>query len=302
MAYKISLFGYSGSGKTRLFETLTGRESAGKQYFQPVEAAGLYADSRLHEISAISQAEKIVRSSCFIFRDAPGFPREAGFPKQYFSGFMDADIICCVVNNFEDSANPLADARSLLMEMQFHDTEVMEKLRDTGKLSHFERERLDKAVESLAGEAQLRDLPPEEMDLLRGKGLLTLKEIIYFFNGMPGAGKGGPERAVKQQASDPSQEELYRLVKDSLGLISFFTVKGDISQEWVIPGCWTAREAAAKIHRDIGRCFIRAVAVPAAEFIKAGSWEKAKKSGLVRILGPCDIISEGDIVEFLCSK
>jgi ribosome-binding ATPase YchF (GTP1/OBG family) len=89
----------------------------------------------------------------------------------------------------------------------------------------------------------------------------------------------------------------YRL----LGLISFFTTGPDETRAWTIPDGSTAVDAAAAIHTDLARGFIRAEVIRWQDLITLGSEAEAKKRGLLRSEGRQYQIKDGDCVHVLFS-
>lgn len=97
------------------------------------------------------------------------------------------------------------------------------------------------------------------------------------------------------------QSGLARLIESSyklLGLISFLTVGRDEVRAWTVKKGDKAPKAAARIHTDFERGFIRAEIIPADVLLELGSYSKAKEKGLVKLEGKDYIINDGDVVEF----
>jgi ribosome-binding ATPase len=90
----------------------------------------------------------------------------------------------------------------------------------------------------------------------------------------------------------------YRL----LGLISFLTAGPDEVRAWPIPDGATAVDAAAAIHTDLARGFIRADTVPYADLVTLGSTAEARKHGRLRSEGKTYRVRDGDVLEILFSK
>ena len=83
-----------------------------------------------------------------------------------------------------------------------------------------------------------------------------------------------------------------------LGYISFFTVGDDECRAWSIPRGTIAHDAAAEIHTDISRGFIRAEVVPYDALIARGSMPACKEHGEVRLEGKEYVVKDGDIINF----
>jgi hypothetical protein len=81
-----------------------------------------------------------------------------------------------------------------------------------------------------------------------------------------------------------------------LGLQSFFTVGEDECRAWTIRKGMNAQEAAGEIHSDFFNKFIRAEVVHYDDFIKTGSFAKAKELGVWRLEGKEYVVKDGDII------
>jgi GTP-binding protein YchF len=83
-----------------------------------------------------------------------------------------------------------------------------------------------------------------------------------------------------------------------LGRISFFTVGKDEVRSWTVRRDATAVEAAAAIHSDIAKGFIRAEVIPADELLNHGTLHRAKEAGAIRLEGKDYTVRDGDVVYF----
>jgi GTP-binding protein YchF len=81
-----------------------------------------------------------------------------------------------------------------------------------------------------------------------------------------------------------------------LDLITFFTTGEKESRAWTIKRGTTAQKAAGKIHSDMEKGFIRAEVIHYDEFVKIGSWVKAKEEGKIRLEGKDYTVQDGDIM------
>ena len=90
----------------------------------------------------------------------------------------------------------------------------------------------------------------------------------------------------------------YRL----LGLISFLTAGPDEVRAWPIRDGSTAVEAAAAIHTDLAKGFIRAETVAYEDLVTLGSMAEARKAGRLRSEGKTYQVKDGDVLEILFSK
>jgi ribosome-binding ATPase len=99
--------------------------------------------------------------------------------------------------------------------------------------------------------------------------------------------------------SESSLERVIRLSYRLLGLISFFTVGEDETRAWTIPAGSTALDAAAAIHSDLARGFIRAEVVRWEDLVELGSMAEARRHGKLRSEGKSFQVSDGEIVHVL---
>ncbi|NWF88297.1 MAG: redox-regulated ATPase YchF [Ignavibacteriaceae bacterium] len=100
------------------------------------------------------------------------------------------------------------------------------------------------------------------------------------------------EYGINESALSGIIREAYSL----LGLQSFFTVGEDECRAWTIRKGMNAQEAAGEIHSDFFNKFIRAEVVHYEDFIKCGSFAKAKETGVWRLEGKEYIVKDGDII------
>ena len=111
------------------------------------------------------------------------------------------------------------------------------------------------------------------------------------------------EEDAKEMLEEIGQEEsgldqLARVGFDTLGLQTFLTAGEKEVRAWTIHKGWTAPQAAGVIHSDFERGFIKAEIVSYNDLIAAGSYEKVREAGKMRMEGKDYIMQDGDIVEF----
>jgi len=97
----------------------------------------------------------------------------------------------------------------------------------------------------------------------------------------------------------PALDQVISLSYQLLGLISFFTTASAELKAWTIPSATTAPKAAAKVHSDMERGFIKAEVISYGDLQRCGNVAEARKRGLLRIEGKQYVIQDGDIVTFL---
>ncbi|MCB8979292.1 MAG: redox-regulated ATPase YchF [Ardenticatenaceae bacterium] len=185
--------------------------------------------------------------------------------------------------------------------------------------------------ETLSDERPLRtlDLSDEQEKMLRGYGLLTLKPTVVLINigdeqdevtldyDQPQTmvanlrGKLEMELAQLSAAGDTESLEMFMeeygvtelsldrvigLSYDLMGLQSFFTVGEDEVRAWTIKRGATAVDAAAAIHTDLAKGFIRAETAAYDDLIALGGLAQARTAGKLRQEGKTYIVQDGDVI------
>ncbi|MGW8367908.1 MAG: redox-regulated ATPase YchF [Gammaproteobacteria bacterium] len=103
--------------------------------------------------------------------------------------------------------------------------------------------------------------------------------------------------------SDLGLEEpgLHRVIRAGyrlLGLLTFFTAGKKEVRAWTVQKGATAPEAAAVIHTDFQRGFIRAETVAYDDFVGCNGEQGAKEAGKLRLEGKDYLVAEGDVLHF----
>jgi ribosome-binding ATPase len=301
MALQVGLIGLPGAGKTTLFTALTG--IAGGAYGKPHIGIAPIPDDRLEPIAAIEGSAKTTPATIEVV-DPPGLNAAV------LGELRKADALIAVARNFGGDADPAHDLEALRVELAVAD------------LDHVER-RLDR-VQTLAksGDPKLRH-EVEELERLRahaeaGKPLntypaalppelepLTTKALIEIVNG----GDDGfdlkleaelaelpPEEASAFREGPASFETVLAGLFEQVGLLTFFTGGDKETRAWTLRRGQTALEAAATIHTDIARGFIRCEVIGWRDFVEAGSRAEAARRGLQRLEGKDYVVADGDVL------
>ena len=87
-----------------------------------------------------------------------------------------------------------------------------------------------------------------------------------------------------------------------LGLRSYFTAGEKEVRAWTIHQGDKAPAAAAVIHTDFEKGFIRAETVAYADFVRVGGWKPAREQGLARAEGKEYVVQDGDVMLFRFSS
>jgi ribosome-binding ATPase YchF (GTP1/OBG family) len=202
-----------------------------------------------------------------------------------------------------------------------------------GPLELLQADLLPRLQEQLEEGKPLREagLTPEEMAALRSFSFWTLRPELVVLNLAEGnmqtleefrqeAGLKDPvigicgkleaemlelpeeEQADFLEALGLEEPAFTRIIAASfamLGRIRYFTVGEDEVKAWVIPAESRAPRAAAAIHKDFERGFIKAEVVGYEDFIACGgALAAAKAAGRLRLEGKDYVVQDGDIVTF----
>lgn len=96
-----------------------------------------------------------------------------------------------------------------------------------------------------------------------------------------------------------AKERLIIEAYKSLDLVTFYTIaKRRQARAWPLKKGANALQAAAKIHSDFAKHFVKVEAIAAQELLKIGSWNKAKELGKISFHGKDYIVADGDVLEF----
>ena len=86
---------------------------------------------------------------------------------------------------------------------------------------------------------------------------------------------------------------------ETLNLITYFTAGEKETRAWTIEKDTAAPDAAAKIHTDFKKGFIRAETISYKDYIECQGEIKAREMGKLRSEGKEYIVQDGDVMHFL---
>jgi len=98
--------------------------------------------------------------------------------------------------------------------------------------------------------------------------------------------------------AEPGLNTVIREAYTLLDLISYFTAGVKEVRAWTIHRGDTAPKAAAVIHNDFEKGFIRAETIAYDDFVGLGGEAKAKEAGKMRLEGKEYIVQDGDVLHF----
>ncbi|MDX2203088.1 MAG: redox-regulated ATPase YchF [Hyphomicrobiaceae bacterium] len=137
----------------------------------------------------------------------------------------------------------------------------------------------------------------EERAKAEGAGCVVISaKIESEFAGLPEEDREAflKEMGLEEAGLNKLIREGYRL----LGLITYFTVGPKETRAWTIPKGTKAPRAAAAIHTDFEKGFIRAETIAYEDYIGCGGEVGAKQAGKMRLEGKEYVVKDGDVMLF----
>ena len=341
----IALCGLPFSGKSTVFKALAGKKTQPKTAASGKIQLNLgtleLRDERLEKLAQILNSEKITYPKVMLVDLA----YSGGVsPKTIETSHLrEFDALAVVIGVFlrQDPLKDLANIESefILGDMQLIQDRIekinKEKKGHPGKVEDPELLLLKRCQKALEEETLVRDLKltPQELKMLAGFQLLTLKPVIMIANVSEEqlSRKEWVDLEKKAEAKNlkflslcakleaeieelPEQERLGFLKQYELAALSrdrfieicfqaqeqilFFTVVGKEARAWPVLRGATALGAAGCVHSDMERGFIRAEVINYRDFVECGSFAKAKEKGLLRLESKEYPVRDGDIINF----
>jgi GTP-binding protein YchF len=193
------------------------------------------------------------------------------------------------------------------------------------------RDRLEPQKVTFAPYESMSD---EEKATVRDLFLLTLKPVMYVANVLEDGFEDNPhldkvrERAAREGAevvpvsaaieeelsqlddedrdvfladlglTEPGLNRVIRAAYKLLGLQTYFTAGVKEVRAWTVKGGSTAPQAAAVIHTDFEKGFIRAETIGFDDFVRYKGEAGARDAGRLRLEGKEYRVQEGDVLHF----
>jgi GTP-binding protein YchF len=338
---RVGLVGFAGSGKSTLFQLLTGATPDPSKVHAGQVGIATLTDPRLDVLAAMHNPKKVTPATVEML-DTPGLiPGTHGDNPQRLAVIREGDALLIVLGAFA-GGDPASDLAAFREEMLFADlgvaTNRVERLEASVKKPRPDREALIKELELVkrvqatleAGQAIASlGLSDEEKKPLRSFGLLTDKPQVVLVNMAQGGEIPGSLTAMAPDAlaidaklelelaqlppderaafmedlgiSELGRDRIIRRAYDAVGMITFFTAGEPEVRGWNVERGATAVEAAGKIHTDLARGFIRAEVTAFDDLARAGGMKEAKARNLQRLEGKDYIVKDGDVMYFRSS-
>ena len=299
MPLQVGIVGLPGSGRTAVFNALT--RAGGTAARENVGMAPI-ADERLERVAAVAGTKKVTPAALRVV-DVPGSGAA------YLGNMRQLDALLAVLDGFTPGCEPDGDLETLRLELIVADRD------------HVERRLERVAKQAKSGEARLRAEAAELEALLahleRGEPLsawprglpeglepLTTKPLVPLVNGPAGIDAKleaelvelTEEEAAAFREGPSALSEVVRRLFEAVDLITFITAGDKETRAWTLRRGGTALDAAAQVHSDIARGFIRCEVIRWDDLVEYGSHAEARRHGKERLEGKAYVVQDGDVL------
>jgi len=295
------IVGLPAAGKTTLFNVIT-RAGVGPDFGKEHVGMAPIADERLDQLAEVVSAAKVTPAAARVV-DVPGTG------PQLLGNLRQVDALLAVTDGFSAGADPDGDLERLDLELLVADRDhveqrlerVTKQAKSGDQKLRAEVAELERVLAWLDAGRSLRqwegELPPELEPL-------TMKPVVPVVNGPAGIdlkleaelAELPEEEAAAFRDGPPALAEVVRRLFEALGLITFFTAGEKEARGWTLRQRETALDAAATIHTDIARGFIRAEVVRWDDLVDAGSYAEVARRGRQRLEGKTYEVQDGDVL------
>jgi ribosome-binding ATPase YchF (GTP1/OBG family) len=291
---EVGIVGLPGSGKTTLFRVLTGVQ--GSVGTVPIP------DDRLEPVARVESSAKVTPAVLQLEEVAGTGPAMLG-------NLRKKEALLGVVDGFSGTRDPAADREALTLELivadRDHVERRLERVRSQAKSGDprlkEEVAALERVLAHLEEGRPLSDLPeplPPELEPL------TTKPLVVVENGLGGIDlkleleltELEPEEAAAFREGPSALDSVLRGLFEAADLITFITAGETEARAWTLHRGESALDAAATIHTDLARGFIRCEVIRWDDLVEAGSRAEAGRRGLQRVEGKTYVVEDGDVL------
>ena len=297
MPLEVGIVGLPASGKSALFHALTGMRATGDVGMAAIP------DGRLSRVGEVIGSRKVTPAGIRVVEVRGTGPAMLGNLRQ-------VDALLVVLDAFSGTRVPTDDLETLRLELLVADRDHVErriervaKQAKSGdpklKQEVAELERLLAHVDAGKTLADWNEALPAELDPL------TTKPLIAIENGPAGidlkleaelAELPAEEAAAFRDGGTSALDEVVQQLTREFDLITFFTAGDKEARAWTLRRGQTALEAAATVHTDLARGFIRCEVIPWDDLVESGSHAEAARRGLQRLEGKAYEVQDGDVL------
>jgi ribosome-binding ATPase len=304
MSFEVGIVGLPGSGKTTLFNALTGGHADLAEYGKPHVGMARAPDERVEQIAATVGSAKTTPAGIRVL-DVPG--TEAAL----LGGLRQADVLLGVLNGHSAAEGTEIQAETIELELLVADRDHVERrLERVAKEAKSgearlkqELARLEDVLAHLEAERPLRDYT---VDLPAELEPLTTRPLVWVVNGGP----DGVDLKLEAELAELSAEEaaefregpavlddIVRRVFVATDVLTFFTANETEARAWTLRRGATALEAAAAVHTDLAHGFVRCEVIRWDDLVACGSSAEAARRGLMRLEGKSYPVQDGDVLQ-----
>jgi ribosome-binding ATPase YchF (GTP1/OBG family) len=301
VSLQVGIVGLPGSGKTTLFNALTHGHAQAHEYGKEHVGMAPIPDERLEQVARVSGSQKATPAALRIV-DTPGSGPAA------LGNLRRADALLAVLDAFSPAARP-DDRETLALELLVADRDHVEKrlerVRRQAKSGdpklRQEAADLEAVLAHVESGRSLADwsgpLPPE-LEPLTTKPLLTVENGPRGIDAKLEAELAElPEEEAAAFRDGPSAlAEVLRRLFEALDLVTVFTANENEARTLILRRGSTALDAAAGIHSDLARGFIRCEVIRWDDLVECGSHAEARRRGLERLEGKAYEVEDGEVL------
>ena len=296
MALEVGIVGLPSSGKSTLFHALTGTRAT-----SDVGMAAI-PDPRLTQLAGVVGARKVTPAAIRVVEVRGTGPALLGNLRQ-------VDALLVVLDGFSGTRTPGDDLETLRLELLVADHDhverrlerVVKQAKSGEQKLKQEAAELERLLAHLDGGATIADWPGQ---LPGGLEPLTTKPLISVENGPGGIDLKLEAELRDMSAEDAAEfregasalEEVVRGLTRELDLLTFFTAGEKETRAWTLRRGRSALDAAATVHSDIARGFIRCEVIRWDDLVAAGSHAEAARRNLQRLEGKAYEVQDGDVL------